>query len=189
MDIADLNTRIKKCKLCEGLNKAASHNTEATLNAPGFGDINSKVVFIGQSLCGDPCIKAQIPFTGGSGKLLDQAFTKANTNKNQIYITNVVKCHPPKNRKSKKHEISNCLPYLDQELKLIKPKAIVCLGKDAWAYFNLPINKPCSKKVLVNGVNTTIYYVYHPSYIMKQKQTVRQSYINSLVSAVELSNA
>ena len=58
---------IKSCSLCEGLN---SHQL-GTLNAPGYGNKGSKVVFIGQSLCGRPCIDAQIPFTGGSGKLLD----------------------------------------------------------------------------------------------------------------------
>ncbi len=185
MDITQLNSSIKKCGMCEGLNNKAL----GTQNAPGYGDINSKAVFIGQSLCGNPCIKAQIPFTGGSGKLLDLAFAQAGIDKNQIYITNVVKCHPPNNRKSKKHEISNCSPYLKQELNLIKPKTIVCLGKDAWEYFKLPINKPCSKSVLVNGINTTIHFVYHPSYIMKQKQPTRQSYINSLASVVKTSNA
>ncbi|MCU7836154.1 MAG: hypothetical protein KZQ83_13010, partial [gamma proteobacterium symbiont of Taylorina sp.] len=68
-----LNGNIKSCSLCEGLNSVKLE----TLNAPGYGDINSKLVFIGQSLCGKPCIKSQIPFTGGSGKLLDQAFQKA----------------------------------------------------------------------------------------------------------------
>ena len=70
-----LKTNIKSCNLCQGLNSEEL----GTLNAPGYGDINSKVVFIGQSLCGKPCIEAQIPFTGGSGKLLDQAFQQANS--------------------------------------------------------------------------------------------------------------
>jgi DNA polymerase len=185
MDISQINKRIKKCSMCEGLNSQAL----GTLNAPGYGDIKSNVVFIGQSLCGNPCIKAQIPFTGGSGKLLDQAFSQTSIVKNQIYITNVVKCHPPKNRKSKKQEISNCSPYLDQELKLIKPKVIICLGKDAWAYLKIPITKPCNKTVLVNGKNTTIHFVYHPSYIMRQKKPIRQQYINSLASVVKSGNA
>ena len=185
MDITQINKEIKKCSMCEGLNNHAL----GTLNAPGYGDIKSNVVFIGQSLCGTPCIQAQIPFTGGSGKLLDQAFFQANINKNQIYTTNVVKCHPPNNRKSKKQEISNCTPYLQQELKLIKPKNIICLGKDAWAFFNLPIKKPCTEDILVDDTNTTIHFVYHPSYIMKQKQPIRQSYIKSLAKVIKSSNA
>lgn len=98
-DWNQLRENIKSCDLCVGLNSEKL----GTENAPGYGNINSKVVLIGQSLCGKPCIEAQIPFTGGSGKLLDQAFEEANVCKKEIYITNVVKCHPPNNRKSEEH--------------------------------------------------------------------------------------
>jgi len=173
MNIGKLNSTIKECRMCNGLNSKSL----GTLNAPGHGDIKSNIVFIGQSLCGSPCIKAQIPFTDGSGRLLDQAFAQSNINKNEIYITNVVKCHPPKNRTSKKQEISNCTPYLHQELNIIKPKTIICLGKDAWAFFNLPITSPCKRQILLKNKTTTIHFEYHPSYVMRQSQSTRQNYI------------
>ena len=142
-----LNTEIKSCQWFEGLNCEEL----GTLNAPGYGNTESKVVLIGQSLCGKLCIEAQIPFTGGSGKLLDLAFEQAKINKKDIYITNVVKCHPPDNRKSNEHEIKNCIPYLKQELQWIAPSQIICLGKDAWAYFNKSIGSPCNKEITMNG--------------------------------------
>lgn len=92
----NLRHSIKSCQKCEGLNSKEL----GTENAPGYGNTNSRIIFIGQSLCGKPCIEAQIPFTGGSGKLLDLAFEQANIEKKDIYITNVVKCHPDGNRKS-----------------------------------------------------------------------------------------
>ena len=123
-----LRRQIESCNKCEGLNSVEL----GTKNAPGFGNKESKIVFIGQSLCGKPCIDAQIPFTGGSGKLLDRAFERANIAKKDIYITNVVKCHPVNNRKSHEHEIENCSSYLKRELSWIAPDTIICLGKDAW---------------------------------------------------------
>ena len=183
MNIEQVYSTIKNCTMCAGLNSESL----GTLNAPGYGDIKSNVVLIGQSLCGKPCIKAQIPFTGGSGKLLDQAFAQLNINKNEIYITNIVKCHPPENRPSQKHEISNCTPYLQHELNLIKPKTIICLGKDAWDFFNLHISSPCKKEIMLNKTKTTIHFVYHPSYIMRQSQNTKNSYINSIATVIKSS--
>lgn len=180
----NLKINIKSCNLCKGLNSEEL----GTVNAPGYGDKNSKVVFIGQSLCGKPCIEAQIPFTGGSGKLLDQAFQEANVSKKDIYITNVVKCHPPKNRKSEEQEIINCTPYLKQELNWIAPEHIICLGKDAWGYFNKSIALPCKKEVKMNGKITTIHFVYHPSFIKRKPKKEQEKYIISIAEIINVSN-
>lgn len=179
-----LKINIKACDLCQGLNSEAL----GTLNAAGYGDTNSNIVFIGQSLCGKPCIEAQIPFTGGSGKLLDQAFQQANISKKDIYITNVVKCHPPKNRKSEEQEINNCTPYLKQELNWISPEHIICLGKDAWGYFNKAIALPCQKEVKMNGRVTTIHFVYHPSFIKRKPKEEQEKYIGYIAEIIKVSN-
>jgi len=71
-----------------------------TQAAPGYGSVRSPVVIVGQSLCG-PCMKMQEPFYGGSGRYLNEALRRARRTKKQIYITNVVHCRPPNNRKSK----------------------------------------------------------------------------------------
>lgn len=185
MNWEQFNSDIKSCDLCDGLNSEKL----GTQNAPGYGNRNSKVVLIGQSLCGKPCIEAQIPFTGGSGKLLDKAFQNAGINKRDIYITNVVKCHPPNNRKSTEHEISNCSPYLKQELKWIAPLHIICLGKDAWAFFNASISSPCEKEVKMYGGITKIHFVYHPSYIKRKPQKDQETYINTIANIIRQCSA
>ncbi len=177
------NKGIKSCQLCEGLN---SEELE-TQNAPGYGNRNSKVVIVGQSLCGKPCIEAQIPFTGGSGKLLDTAFEGAGIAKSDIYTTNVVKCHPPDNRKSSEHEILNCSPYLKQELKWVAPLHIICLGKDAWAFFNSAISSPCKKDVKMNGEITAIHFLYHPSYIKRKPKENQESYVGAITDIIRQS--
>jgi len=176
---------IKSCTKCEGLNSSEL----GTQNAPGYGNKKSPVVFIGQSLCGKPCIEAQIPFTGGSGKILDRAFEKAGIRKKDIYITNVVKCHPIKNRGSHDHEIENCTPYLKNELKWISPEVIICLGMDAWGYFDKSVSKPCIREIDSLGKMVTVHFVYHPSYIMKRPKQLRDKYIEEISQVIRSANA
>jgi uracil-DNA glycosylase len=180
-----LKTDIKTCTLCEGLNC----DELGTQNAPGYGNVNSKVVLIGQSLCGKPCIDSLIPFTGGSGKLLDQAFGIAGIKKIDIYTTNVVKCHPPNNRKSKETEIGNCGKFLKTELDWILPSQIVCLGKDAWAYFDDSIKKASVKEIQLAEQKTNVHFLYHPSYIRRKSTDVQQEYIQIIAEIVTSSIA
>jgi|GEM_PF-1888770 len=180
----NLRHSIKSCQKCEGLNSKEL----GTENAPGYGNTNSRIIFIGQSLCGKPCIEAQIPFTGGSGKLLDLAFEQANIEKKDIYITNVVKCHPDGNRKSEPHEIANCSPYLEKELSWLSPKIIICLGKDAWAHIDPTVFRPCVKPMHFANSVTHVHFVYHPSFIMKKPKAVREEYIRNLSKVIVEAN-
>jgi len=185
MNIDSTNNEIKNCSSCEGLNKKATHDSEATLNAPGYGDIKSNVFIIGQSLCGSPCINSQIPFTGGCGVLLDTAFERSGVKKDQIYITNVVKCHPPKNRPSKAHEIKNCQEYLENELNLSSPNVIICLGADARNHFDKKAKLQTSDEVLINGKAISIHYLYHPSFIQNRRpKEEREQYVSLITDII-----
>ncbi len=185
MNIVNLNNQIKGCKSCDGLNIEATQNTEATYNAPGYGDINSKIFIIGQSLCGAPCINSQIPFTGGCGVLLDKAFEKCGVSKKQLYITNIVKCHPPKNRPSKANEIKNCREHLEHELKLSSPEVIICLGDDARNHFDKKAKFQTNKEILLNNKKIKIYFLYHPQYIKKKKKLEENDYIKSISTIIQ----
>ena len=185
MDIETLNESIRQCRECKGLNQEATPGMEATLNAPGYGDMNSNIVIIGQSLCGDPCINSQIPFTDGCGVLLDKAFELAGVRKNQLYITNVVKCHPPGNRPSKAHEKRNCQKYLAQELDHLSPKAIICLGSDAREYFDRHAKSQSSRKISLNSQDVKIYFLYHPQYIRQRKPNETGKYIDSISNIIK----
>lgn len=101
-----------------------------TQSSPGYGSLRSPVVVVGQSLCG-PCMKEQQPFFGGSGRHLDEALKRARLTKEDIYTTNVVHCHPPKNQKSLPLWIKNCTPYLHEELAILRPRLAIGFGDDA----------------------------------------------------------
>lgn len=186
MNINNLNSRIKECQLCSGLNQEVTSECEATLNAPGYGDINSNVLILGQSLCGDPCIESQIPFTDGCGVLLDEAFEESGIRKDQVYITNLVKCHPPGNAASTAEWKVNCGKYLAEELNYTSPTAIICLGKDACEYFSKSSKFGTSIQVELNNHKVEVYFLYHPAYIQNRRpRDERKPYVESIVNIIQ----
>ena len=118
-------TKILNCRLCKDLNIRG-----VTSSAPGWGNLNASIMFVGQSLC-TQCMSTQIPFTERSGYYIDAVLTLLNLHRRDVFITNVVHCHPPGNRASKDYEIRNCLDYLKAEIKIVEPEIIVSLGKSA----------------------------------------------------------
>lgn len=181
-----LDAEIKACDKCEGLNvKGVS---EA---APGFGSYRSPVVIVGQSLC-RPCMKKQEPFVGGSGTLLDAGLAQAGIKKDQLFITNVVHCHPPKNKKSAPVWIENCSPYLHRELELVRPRLVIGLGKDAEAVLRdfygdtaalpWPFRTPSAA---ASRESLRLHFVKHPSWIKRQHdEALEEQYVRSLARAV-----
>ena len=130
-------------------------------------------------------MQTQIPFTGGCGVLLDQAFQTAHVRKEEVFISNVVHCHPPNNRPSLPLEIINCRGYLHEELQIVSPSIVVALGKDAAEWFLGPIDELRATVWRPHQVRDYIVYAaYHPSYVMKQPRHVRERYVEMLAHIV-----
>jgi DNA polymerase len=72
-----------------------------------------------------------LPFVGRAGKLLDKALLQAGLEKSEVFITSVVKCRPPENRKPKKEEINLCHPYLQAQMDLVHPRIVCLMGNTA----------------------------------------------------------
>lgn len=176
---------IRSCRACPGMNILGS-----TESSPAYGDPSSPIVFVGQSLC-HACMASQIPFTGGSGRFLDAALEKAGVSKRLVFTTNVVHCHPPKNRPSKPHEIANCSPFLATELSLVAPELVVGLGRDACTWLAGHYSRaswewtPQTPEVPRGGVKTGLFYTQHPAYIMRQPVTIRELYVDELATAIK----
>ncbi|MFD3041383.1 uracil-DNA glycosylase [Mycolicibacterium senegalense] len=184
-EMATVAARIRRCAECDGMNIAG-----LTQAAPGYGSLTSPIVLVGQSLCG-PCMASQIPFTGGSGRILDKAFEEAGVKKSDIFVTNIVHCHPPNNRPSHPHEIANCRTHLRNELAIVQPSLILGLGKDARASLegdhpNALVHKwpfqPPSEKPSAH--HPELLFAPHPSWVVRQPRPVRERYIASLASAL-----
>lgn len=109
-----------KCKLCSTRQKVVI----------GIGNKNAKIMFIGEGPGADEDAQG-IPFVGKAGKLMDKALAGLGLNREEIYIANIVKCRPPKNRNPEKEEAEACKEYIETQIKLVNPEIIVLLGSVA----------------------------------------------------------
>jgi uracil-DNA glycosylase len=126
--LSDLATAIKSCTLC----RLCESRTHAV---PGSGNPHADIVFVGEGP-GKKEDQQGIPFCGASGRMLDGLLASINLNRDDVFITNIVKCRPPDNRDPLPDEKATCAPtYLNKQLALIKPKLIVTLGRHALGHF------------------------------------------------------
>lgn len=94
----------------------------------GTGDRNADLLFIGEAP-GEQEDLSGIPFVGRAGQLLDKYLFAVDIPRERVYIANILKCRPPKNRDPLPEEEDACIGYLREQLRLIRPKIIVCLGR------------------------------------------------------------
>ena len=147
-----------RCGLCE-----TRHNVVF-----GVGNEQSDVMFVGEGP-GEQEDLQGIPFVGPAGKLLDDMLSIIDINRNQnCYIANIVKCRPPRNRDPLETEQDACIDYLRNQVALIQPKIIVCLGRIAAKRLidpNYRITREHGTWVQKNGVWMTA--IYHPSALLR----------------------
>ncbi len=110
-----------KCELAKTRNNSV----------PGKGNFHSSVIFVGEAPGKNEDMHGE-PFIGVAGKKLSLALERAGITREEVYITNIVKCRPPKNRVPTTIERSTCQEYLRQEISIIKPKIICILGNTAF---------------------------------------------------------
>jgi len=99
---------------------------------PGNGNYHSDVIFVGEAPGRNEDLQGK-PFVGTAGQILSEALEYAGFTRDEVYITNVVKCRPPNNRQPITEERTACRPYLSEELEIIKPKIICILGNTAYS--------------------------------------------------------
>ncbi len=124
MDWPALKQKVRDCTAC----KLRAGCTQTVF---GVGDEKAEWLFVGEGPGADEDVQGE-PFVGQAGKLLDNMLAAIKLKRgSNVYIANIVKCRPPDNRTPEADEIATCLPYLQQQIALIKPKLIVALGKTA----------------------------------------------------------
>lgn len=115
------------CTLCE-LSRSRTHAV------PGEGNIHTRIMFIGEGPGWHEDQQGR-PFVGNAGKFLNELLAKAGLEREDVFITNVVKCRPPGNRDPLPDEIAACSTYLERQLKAIDPDVVVTLGRFSMAKF------------------------------------------------------
>ena len=117
---------------CEGCQKCELCQTRTHV-VVGVGNPKAEIMFIGEGPGENEDLQGE-PFVGRAGKLLDKLLDAVDLNRGtNIYIANIVKCRPPKNRDPKPEEQEQCIEWLRAQVRLIRPKIIVCLGRIAAA--------------------------------------------------------
>ncbi|MBA7573419.1 Type-4 uracil-DNA glycosylase [subsurface metagenome] len=179
MDFNEFNGKIKSCTNCR-LHKSRKNAIT------GEGNLDAEIMIIAQAPGGIEDREGKM-FIGPSGKIFDRLLQNAKIQRQDIYITNLIKCYLPKCRRPSKNEIEQCSTYLDQEIEFIGPKIIVTLGFHATRYIfkKHNLNRPpkneyknlFGKQFYVK--NRIIFPVRHPTAILfnpEKEQLIQENY-------------
>ena len=158
-----------KCRLSETRTHAV----------PGEGKESTKVMFVGEAP-GEQEDTQGRPFVGAAGKLLTELLTSIGLSRADVYITNVVKCRPPKNRPPRKDERNACRPYLNRQILLIAPRIICPMGNSA-IHSLIETEKTVAD---LHGIpfeigNVTYFPMYHPAaalYTFQLRTTLEEDF-------------
>jgi DNA polymerase len=131
----------------------------ASRMVPGEGSPSASVMFVGEAPGATEDAMGR-PFVGRAGRLLDELLGAAGLAREEVWITNVVKARPPRNRDPRAGEIAHWMPFLERELAVIRPRIVVPLGRHALRHF-----APAAKIADVHGrlLDGRLFPLYHPA--------------------------
>ncbi len=156
-ELVEISEEIKKCRACN-LSKFRKNPV------PGSGGFRKKVLLIGEAPGFYEDLKGE-PFVGAAGKFLDELLSIAGLGREDVFITNVVKCRPPNNRRPTSQEIEKCKRFLDKQIEILKPRVIITLGDVALNYM---LKKLKLKRRSISQIHGTPFnlltYVWIPTY-------------------------
>jgi len=167
---------IEKLRNCDACLELAATRTQVV---PGEGPIPCPIVFLGEAP-GRLEDEKGSPFCGASGQLLRADAYVGGLRAGDYHILNMLKCRPPENRDPTLEELKNCRPFLLHQLKVIKPKVIVCLGKYAQAFalhqppYKIGVTKNAGRVVNFRWdygqkKDVVALLTFHPAFVMRNR--------------------
>ena len=134
---------------------------------PGAGPPNAEIMFIGEGP-GFHENEQGLPFVGAAGKFLDELLAGIGIRRDQVFITNVVKCRPPSNRDPMAEELAACNGYLERQIQAINPKVIVTLGRFSMQKYlpNAKISQAHGQAIRIKG--RLVVPFFHPAAALHQ---------------------
>ena len=164
-----LSKQVETCNSCE-LHKFRTNTVF------GIGNKNADWLVIGEAPGADEDLKGE-PFVGRAGKLLNSMLFSLNLQRKDVFIANILKCRPPKNRDPKPDEVKACEKYLRQQIKLINPKIILALGRIAAQNLlktTIPIGKMRGNSYQYPDSDLPVVVTYHPAYLLRSPTEKRK---------------
>ncbi|HOO54677.1 MAG TPA: uracil-DNA glycosylase [Methanothrix sp.] len=169
--LRSLNEEIRSCSRCP----LATGRTKAV---PGEGPVRAEILLVGEAPGRDEDLAGR-PFVGRAGSILDCCLNDAGIDRSEVFITNVVKCRPPENRRPKKDEVEACRPYLESQLELIQPKVVVLMGNAATRAV-LDVEGVTSLRGQVFG--DLFLVTFHPAAVLRNGN-LREAFVSDLLAA------
>lgn len=162
----------EQCRICD---KCPLGKTK-TNTVFGCGNQNARLMFVGEAP-GEQEDKEGIPFVGAAGKLLDKYLDAVGILRDEVYIANILKCRPPHNRDPLPEEGDACIGFLREQVKLIRPEIIVCLGRIS----AMRLIKPDFKITREHGIIVkkgafAMTAVYHPAALLRDPSKKEDMY-------------
>jgi DNA polymerase len=178
-----LGAEVSVCTKCAHL---AATRTQTVF---ADGTPSAQLVFVGEAPGADED-RIGRPFVGRAGQLLTDMITKGmGLRREDVYIANILKCRPPDNREPSLEETANCLPYLERQIELVRPKFLCLLGRTAASALletSLSMGKLRGKWYRYRGIPTIV--TYHPSYLLRTGSAKKDAWqdLQMLMSAMGL---
>ncbi len=182
MDWLQLRERVSGCTQCS----LAESRTQTVF---GTGNENADWLFIGEAPGQDEDRQGE-PFVGRAGQLLNNMLLALGLSREHVFIANILKCRPPKNRDPKPEESKSCKPYLRRQIELLQPRIIVALGRIAAQNLletETPIGKLRGRAHRYADTNIPLVVTYHPAYLLRSPKEKSKSW-QDLVMAKQMIN-
>jgi uracil-DNA glycosylase family 4 len=171
VDWSELRARVAACTRC-------SLSTTRTQTVFGVGNLRAEWLVVGEAPGAEEDRQGE-PFVGRAGQLLNSMLRAVGLTREQVYIANVLKCRPPGNRDPSLSEAAECLPYLEQQIALLKPKIMLAVGRIA-AQNLLRTDKTLGslrRQVHRFGISQVpLIVTYHPAYLLRTPADKRKSW-------------
>lgn len=171
MDWEALTADARQCQAC-GL------CTTRTQVVFGVGERRADWLVIGEGPGADEDQQGE-PFVGRAGKLLNPMLLAIGLKREQVYITNIVRCRPPDNREPTPHEAAQCRPFLERQIALIQPRIILAVGRiAAWNLLNTeaPMGKLRGQVHRLGPARIPVVVIYHPAYLLRSPREKRKAW-------------
>jgi uracil-DNA glycosylase len=164
--VRELLGECQRCRLAQGRNKLVF----------GVGDPNAQLMFVGEGPGADEDAQGE-PFVGRAGQLLNNMIAAMGLKREQVYIANIVKCRPPQNRKPEPDEARTCLPFLERQIEIVRPRVLVALGATAATYLlGMRGSIGAMRGRIHNYRNIQTVVTYHPAFLLRDPTQKKEAW-------------
>jgi DNA polymerase len=174
LTLDEIAAQVRNCTQCE------LHRSR-TNAVPGNGNPQAEIMFIGEAP-GWHEDKQGLPFVGAAGQFLNEMLASIGLTRDEVFVTNIVKCRPPGNRDPEPDEVAACAPYLRRQLEVLDPAVVVTLGRHSMSRFMPGVRISAAHGTTrpadpaTGARDTTVFAMYHPAAALRTPSIERESY-------------